>query len=109
MDLCDIHIGEKYILNVNEYTEMDFDTADWMDQFADAHYVELPVVVERIDDGDMLDVLIIPSYDDLPLIPNHDAHSWWVCSECLHALYTQPAFQNSEELDTMFSEMGCNA
>lgn len=105
MDLCDIHVGEKYILNVNEYVNMDYDIPHWMSQFADAHYEELPVVVEELDDGDMLDVLILPSYDDLPLTPNPYVHLWWVCSECLHELCTQPAFQNSEDLDELFENM----
>lgn len=109
MDLRDIHVGGKYILNVNEYANMDYDVADWMSRFADAHYGELPVVVDRIDEGDVLDVLIFPSYDDLPLIPDRYEHCWWVRSKCLHELCTKPAFQNSEELDTMFSEMGCDA
>lgn len=62
MDLCDIHVGEKYILNVNEYTEMDFDAADWMSRFADAHYGELLVVVERIDSVRECEVMLAKLY-----------------------------------------------
>lgn len=107
MDLCDIHIGEKYILNVDEYANMDFNVASWMSRLANARYGELPVVVKEIDDsGDLLDVLILPSYDDLPIIPNRDEHYWWVNSKCLHELCTKPALQNSKELDTMFLKWG---
>ena len=102
MDLCDIYVGGKYTLNVNEYTKMDFSAADWMSQFADEHG-EVPVVASEIDEGDMLDVLIFPSYDDLPIIPNKSDQLWWVSSECLRKMCTE--FHISDDLDSLFKDM----
>lgn len=107
MDLCNIRIGGKYILNVNEYIKMSFRAPDWMFRFSD-EYGDVPVVVDMIDKGGALDVLIFPSYDDLPIIPNKSDQLWWVCSECLRTNYLQSlrsAFQNSEDLDELFENM----